>query len=207
MSISTKRGDDGETDLMYGRRVSKLEPRIQATGSVDELNAALGIVRVFAKETAPNGITAHVIPGIQAQLIPLMGILSTHPDDRQRYREDGFESPEEADLDRISKETSHLEETLATRFKDWAIPGANGDVVSAHLDLARTLCRRAERDVLHIEPLADEERLIVRLLNRLSDYLWLLARANERGMTPGDLKTAAPPIEPHDPRSQSESPL
>lgn len=170
MSISTKRGDDGGTDLMFGRRVSKADQRVAACGAVDELNAALGLVRVA---DCSDPIGADLLPRIQKDLIQLMGELATDPQDLSRYLESGFSqvSPELAD--RLGEEVERVERDFELTFKGWAMPGDAGRSGAAHLDMARTICRRAEREVV---VLGVENTEIVRFLNRLSDLLWLLAR-------------------------------
>src|SRR6188768_3079586 len=87
MSIATKTGDAGETSLMYGRRVSKTDARVETYGAVDELNAALGIVRV----TADDPFIAEQVLAVQKELIVVMGELATAAEDLGRYQRDGFE--------------------------------------------------------------------------------------------------------------------
>src|SRR3954452_3708888 len=86
MSIATKTGDEGETSLMYGRRVPKTDPRVDAYGCVDELNAALGVVRA----TSGASLVAAQILAIQKELVTVMGELATAPGDLARYEKDGY---------------------------------------------------------------------------------------------------------------------
>ena len=179
MSIITKRGDSGETDLMYGKRVSKTHPRIAANGAIDELNSVLGLARWHAGRETPRVGTR--LAEIQAQLILLMGEVATASEDRQRYLEDGFKTLVEDDVGRLTSEARAIEADLNTRFDDWATPGSAGPLAAVYLDHARTICRRAERLLAEID--ASEERTpsTPRIyLNRLADYLWILARAVER---------------------------
>jgi cob(I)alamin adenosyltransferase len=169
MSIATKTGDNGTTGLMYNRRVSKCHPRVEAYGSVDELNAALG----SARAAAPSFLRGRLLE-IQKDLVTLMGELATQIEDLPRYVKGGFPvvKPElTAKLDRIVQEI----ESKKVSFKGWATPGENA--ASAALDVARTTCRRAERRVcaLHESRQLDNAEIIV-FLNRLSDALWLMAR-------------------------------
>jgi cob(I)alamin adenosyltransferase len=170
VSIVTKTGDQGTTGLMYNRRVSKCHPRVQAYGGVDELNAAIGMARATASEK----FVRENLEIIQKDLVALMGELATLPQDLARYAKDGFEvlKPDmTAKLEGLVKDI----EAQKISFKGWATPGAN--VSSSALDVARTVCRRAERDVCALKEsgqLANEEILIY--LNRLSDLLWLFAR-------------------------------
>jgi cob(I)alamin adenosyltransferase len=173
MSIATKTGDDGHTGLMYNRRVSKCHPRVEAYGTVDELNAALGLARA----SAPNPDQNSRLEAIQKDLVILMGELATQPEDLPRYVKDGYSvvtGDLTAKLDLIVGEI----EGQKVSFKGWATPGAN--LAAATLDVARTACRRAERRVCALQEagqLQNEE--IIVYLNRLSDALWLMARQAE----------------------------
>ncbi len=170
MSIATKTGDSGTTALMYGRRVPKNHPRVEAYGTVDELNAALGMARAAAGE----GFIAENLLAIQKDLIVLMGELCVQAEDLKRYFTEGYlpVTPDmTARLDVLVKEI----EAQNISFKGWATPGATG--ASAALDLARTICRRAERRVCELKFVGEVHNAeIVIYLNRLSDLLWLFAR-------------------------------
>ena len=170
MSIVTKTGDQGETSLMYGRRVPKDDPRVDAYGSVDELTAALGLARAFCDDK----FVAEQILAAQKDLIDVMGELATLPEDRERYLKDGFKVTDTKMVDRVGAVIVDLEKDKSLYPKDWVIPGANA--VSAALDLARTICRRAERQIATVN---DPNPEILRYLNRLSDLCWILARATE----------------------------
>jgi len=171
MSIVTKTGDEGETSLMYGRRVSKTDPRVEAYGCVDELNAALGLVRAVSE----NEFVAKEILAAQKDLITLMGELATAREDIERYVKDGFKLTTVLMVDRLTSVIVELEKDKSLYPKDWVIPG--GNTVSAALDFARTTCRRAERSVAALKDLNGE---ILRYLNRLSDLCWILARYIEK---------------------------
>lgn len=170
VSIVTKTGDKGTTALMYGRRVPKTHARIQACGAVDELNAGLGLARAAGQQ---EFIRRNLLP-VQKNLVALMGELAVATEDLDRYVKDGYPlvTPEmTAALEKLIRE---IEERKIT-FKGWATPGANP--TSAALDLARTICRRAERCVCGLQEsgeLRNGEILIY--LNRLADLLWLTAR-------------------------------
>jgi cob(I)alamin adenosyltransferase len=170
MSIVTKTGDQGETSLMYGRRVPKNDPRVEAYGAVDELTAALGLARATSVD---ERVTEQILT-VQKDLINVMGELSTLPEDRQRYVKDGFHLVEANMVDRVGSVIVDLEKDESLYPKDWVIPG--GNTASAALDLARTICRRAERQVAALN---DSNPEILRYLNRLSDLCWMLARAVE----------------------------
>ena len=170
MSIVTKTGDSGTTALMFNRRVPKTHPRVEACGSVDELNSALGLARA----TAEHGFVRDHLLGIQRNLIILMGEVGTLPEDLPRYAQAGFSTvtPEMTkNLDDLVKQM----EAQDIFPKDWALPGET--VNAAALDVARTTCRRAERGVCVLQEAGQlENPEIIVFLNRLSDTLWLLAR-------------------------------
>jgi cob(I)alamin adenosyltransferase len=175
MSIATKTGDAGQTSLMYGRRVPKSDPRVDAYGCVDELTAALGLVRVTATEAF---IADHVL-AVQKQLIGVMGELATAAEDLPRYTKDGHELTMAAMVDRLTAAIDDLEQNKLVNFKGWAIPGST--MLSAALDIARTTCRRAERRVADLGASgAQVNPEILRYLNRLSDLCWLLGRYVEK---------------------------
>jgi cob(I)alamin adenosyltransferase len=171
MSIATKTGDDGETSLMYGRRLPKNNPRSEAYGAVDELTSALGL----ARGSCADKFVSEQIFAVQKDLISVMGELSTLPEDRQRYAKDGFQVLDPKMVDRVGAIIVDLEKDKSLYPKDWVIPGS--DLVSAALDLARAICRRAER---HVCALQDPNPEILRYLNRLSDFCWILARVVEK---------------------------
>jgi cob(I)alamin adenosyltransferase len=174
MSIATKTGDAGETSLMYGRRVPKTDSRVDAYGCVDELNAALGLARA----TVSNFFLTEQISAAQTELVTVMGELATAGEDLDRYVKDGFRLTSSAMTDRLTSVVDDLEKNKLEKFKDWAVPGKTMD--SATLDLARTVCRRAERRVAALMAVdAKFNTEILRYLNRLSDLCWLLARYAE----------------------------
>jgi len=175
MSIATKTGDEGETSLMYGRRVPKTDQRVDAYGCVDELNSALGLARASASDP----FLAEQILAVQKELVDVMGELATAAADLDRYIKDGFKLTNSAMTDRLTSVVDDLEKNRLGKFTDWAVPGKTMD--SAALDLARTVCRRAERRVAALMAADDSfNREILRYLNRLSDLCWLLARNAEQ---------------------------
>jgi cob(I)alamin adenosyltransferase len=170
MSIVTKKGDQGKTSLMYNRAVSKCHPRVEAYGTVDELNAAIGLARAAAE----HPFIRDTLLQIQTVLVGAMGELATALEDIPRYEKDGYPMIR-------GEATSKLEllvreiEAQNISFKGWATPGDCAS--SAALDFARTVCRRSERMVCGLqesEQLHNPEILVY--LNRLSDLLWLMAR-------------------------------
>jgi cob(I)alamin adenosyltransferase len=170
MSIATKTGDNGTTGLMYNRRVSKCHARVEAYGTVDELNAALGLARASAQQAF---IADHLLT-IQQDLVTVMGELATGTEDLPRYAKDGFTLVSTELTAKLDKLVAEIEAQSIT-FKGWATPGAT--LNSAALDVARTVCRRAERRVcaLHEAGQLHNPEIII-YLNRLADLLWLFAR-------------------------------
>ncbi len=175
MSIVTKTGDKGETSLMYGHRLSKGDPRVDAYGCVDELTAALGL----ARSVSTDKFISDEIVAVQKDLIVLMGELATAQNDRERYVKDGFQLTTAAMVDRVTAVIVGLEKDDSLYPKDWVIPGAT--LGSAALDFARVTCRRAERHIAGLSTSDTEFNMeILRYLNRLSDLLWILARYVEK---------------------------
>jgi len=178
MSIVTRTGDGGTTALMYGRRVPKNHPRVEAYGTVDELNAVLGVARATAEEAF---VRDNVLL-IQKDLIGLMGELSVLPEDSGRYGKDGYPvvTPQmTAKLDALVGQI----EAQNVNLQGWATPGASMN--AAALDLSRTVCRRAERRVYPLHEAGELKNAeIIAYLNRLSDLLWLMARWIETRQNP-----------------------
>lgn len=178
MSIATRTGDDGSTALLYGRRVSKTHPRVQAYGTADELNAALG----FARATAGDAWVREALLATQQELVGLMGELAVDDLDRERFLKSKLARLDEPHLARLDAAVAALEARKIS-FNAWATPGAT--LHAAALDLARTVCRRTERGIVALaEGGATVNPLALRYLNRLSDVLWLLARLDESASAP-----------------------
>jgi cob(I)alamin adenosyltransferase len=174
MSIATKTGDGGMTGLMYGRRVTKNHPRVEACGALDELNAALGLARAAAAEAF---VGDHLL-WIQKSLVGVMGEVGVLPADLPRYVQDGYALATPALTARLDGLVQEIEAQKIS-FQGWATPGATP--AAAALDLARTICRRAERRVYDLQAAGElQNGEILIFLNRLSDGLWLLARWTER---------------------------
>jgi cob(I)alamin adenosyltransferase len=170
VSIVTKTGDGGATGLMYNWRVSKVDPRVEACGSVDELNAALGLARATAEH---EFIREHLL-AIQKALVILMGELATRVEDLPRYVKDGYTLVTAELTAKLEKLVRDIEAQNIT-YSGWATPGAS--VNSAALDVARVTCRRAERRVCALREAGHLQNTEISVyLNRLSDVLWLFAR-------------------------------
>jgi cob(I)alamin adenosyltransferase len=170
-SIATRTGDDGTTSLLYGQRVAKDHPQIEAVGAFDELNAALG----FAKATSPDPAQKAALELIQKDLVALMGELACAESDVARYAGSKFQKIGEPELRRIDADLAALE-SRNLNFEGWATPGAN--LPAAALDLARTASRRAERCLVALPARGRSVRpVLLQYVNRVSDLLWLMARA------------------------------
>jgi len=162
--IYTRGGDAGETSLGDGSRVSKLDGRIEAFGTVDELNAALGVVLAGDVPDELRGVLARV----QNELFDVGADLSVPAAVEGRLRVDqSLVDRLEHDCDRFNAELPEL--------RSFVLPG--GTEAAAHLHVARTICRRAERDVLRAAKEHELGPLVAVYLNRLSDLLFVLARA------------------------------
>lgn len=173
MSLSTRTGDGGNTGLMYNRRVAKTHPQVEACGAVDELSATLGVARTLTSEPWVE----EQIYRMQKDLVALMGELAVAAEDHARYAQDKYPKMSPETLARLDAGVLELESQDIT-FTGWATPG--GTPLSAALDVARTVCRRAERSMLRArEEGALAPDLAFHIMNRLSDFLWLLARRDE----------------------------
>lgn len=173
-SIATRTGDDGTTSLLYGQRVPKDHFQIEAVGAFDELNAALG----FAKAASRSRARRKELEQIQRDLVALMGELACAEADAKRYATSKFEKISEIQLKRVDAAVAALE-AKGLKFDGWATPGAN--LAAAALDLARTTARRAERRLTALPARGRRVRPVVRqFVNRVSDLLWLMARAEEQ---------------------------
>lgn len=172
-SIATRTGDDGTTALMFNRRLAKHAPRVEAYGTVDELNAALGVARAGVSDAG----LCEWLAGVQRRLVALMGELAVLPEDHGRYVDKGFPVVTAEDVAMVDAKVAGLETGDGLTFDGWATPGATP--AAAGFDMARTVCRRAERRVSSLFVSDPGNPEILRFLNRLSDCLWLLARGHE----------------------------
>jgi cob(I)alamin adenosyltransferase len=171
--IYTKTGDDGQTGLFGGGRVEKDDPRVEAYGDIDELNAALGMAR--AVELMPR--IDEVLVGVQRDLFSIGALVATP--DREKMREQLAKA--RIDDSRIMELEHSIDECdrELTPLRAFIVPG--GTPKSAALHVARTVCRRAERRVVALGRHVELPGLVVIYLNRLSDLLFMLARvANAR---------------------------
>ena len=162
--IYTRTGDSGETNLGDGSRVDKLDPRIEAFGTVDELSSLLGLVLSAGVE----GDLGAVLRRVQNELFDLGADLSVPPSVPDRLR------VEQASVDRLEADCDRFNEHLPM-LRSFVLPG--GTEAAARLHVARSVCRRAEREALAASRRVDVSPLAIVYLNRLSDLLFILARA------------------------------
>ena len=176
--VYTRHGDKGETRLVGGARVPKDHPRIESYGTIDELNAILGVVRAFNNAPLATPISQRldeILRRVQNELFDLGSELATPPDAAWKG------------MIRIGPEqVAALERTIddcqidLEPLKSFVLPG--GGTIAAFLHQARTVCRRAERDIMRLkrcEPIGDE---VIRYVNRLSDLLFVLSRWVSRNL-------------------------
>ena len=169
MSIATKLGDSGQTGLIGGSRVSKADARVEAYGTVDELNAALGFARSVCADDSLRAATEK----IQRTLFNVGASLATPAESRKGAAVLGA-----ADVDELTEQV-HRIEAIEGILADWTLPGAQ--VPSAAFEVARTVCRRAERCAVRLAESGEEvQPEVLAYLNRLSDLIWLFGRLLER---------------------------
>jgi cob(I)alamin adenosyltransferase len=169
MSIATKHGDKGDTGLIGGARVSKADLRVEAYGTVDELGAAMG----FARSICDDAEVREMTKSIQRELFTVAGAIAS-PAGGQESKTT-YVTPE-----MVEALTAHVTRVEATEgiLSDWSLPGDHA--AAAAYDVARTVCRRAERAVVRLsETGAEINPQVVPYLNRLSDLLWLMGRLLE----------------------------
>jgi len=167
--VYTRQGDTGTSALIGGERVGKDSPRLECYGTVDELNATLGLVAVALEQSEAESRLRPVIVRIQNELFNLGTQLATPEADRRKRSpavEQRHVDAMEADIDALNQDLAPL-----TSF---VLPG--GGSVSAHCHLARTVCRRAERLVVGLAQSEDVDDILVAYLNRLSDAMFVFGR-------------------------------
>lgn len=177
-SIATRTGDDSTTSLLYGQRVPKDHPQIEAVGAFDALNVALGSVKPHLPSGARGDEIRTLLGAVQKNLVALMGEIACAESDISRYTDSKFDKLAGADLARIDEAVAALE-ARGMSFDGWATPGANARAGS--FDFARVAARTAERRLAALPAHGRSVRPEVRqFVNRLSDLLWLLAREAEQ---------------------------
>lgn len=173
MKIYTKTGDSGTTSLLGGARVSKAHLRIEAYGTVDELNSFLGVLR----DQPVNEKRLDLLKEIQDRLFTLGAELATEPGKDKVVKPDLLPS----DIELLEKEMDEMEKHLEP-LKNFILPGGHPSVSFAHV--ARCVCRRAERICIALNDKSPVDGLVIQYLNRLSDFFFMLGRkmAQELGI-------------------------
>lgn len=172
MKIYTKTGDSGETSLFGGERVKKYNLRLESYGTIDELNSYLGLIRV--QEIDPTYKDELIL--IQNKLFTVGAMLATPP--KKEILKSGkerlqIEKINELDIDFLEKSMDRMDESLPP-MTHFILPGGNSTVSYCHI--ARTVCRRAERIIVELNEKEPVKPLLIKYVNRLSDYLFVLAR-------------------------------
>ncbi|MDX5421408.1 MAG: cob(I)yrinic acid a,c-diamide adenosyltransferase [Hymenobacteraceae bacterium] len=165
MKIYTKTGDKGKTSLIGGTRVAKSHLRIEAYGTVDELNSYIGLVR----DQEVNKNRLDILKEIQDRLFTIGALLATDPEKSKMKTPDLHEEDIallEGEIDKMTAEVPPL--------RAFVLPGGHPSVSFCHV--ARCVCRRAERLAIRLQEIAPVEDLVIKYLNRLSDYLFALCR-------------------------------
>ena len=197
MKIYTKTGDAGQTGLFGGGRVSKDHARIAAYGTLDELNAAIGVARAeagrigWSDEGTRDRIDA-ILGETQNRLFDLGAELATP--DAEKFASTALG---ERHVEALEAAIDHHEATLPP-LRNFILPG--GSAAAAHLHLARCVCRRAERGLVTLAGLEPIRELPLVYINRLSDLLFVLARAANQAAGAGDTPWRRPPSKPTRPR-------
>ena len=180
MKIYTKKGDKGETSLIGGTRVSKHHIRIQAYGTVDELNSFIGLIR----DQEIQEVTKKTLLEIQDRLFTMGSLLAADP----KASKMKLPQIKDADISLLENEMDQMNEVLP-EMKQFILPGGHTTVSYCHI--ARCVCRRAERLVIELHEVEKVDEIIIRYLNRLSDYLFVLSRKLSQ-----DLKAPETPWNP-----------
>ena len=165
MKIYTKTGDKGQTGLLGGTRVPKHHIRIEAYGTVDEFNSWVGLLRDSIADEHVKEILIHT----QDRLFTIGSSLASDPE-KSKVK---IPHISEEDITMLEKEIDAMDAVLP-EMKSFVLPGGHVTVSNCHI--ARCVCRRAERRVNHLAEVDKVDEIIVRYLNRLSDYLFMLAR-------------------------------
>lgn len=171
MKIYTKTGDSGKTSLIGGKRVLKSDERIEAYGTMDELIAYCGLLR----DTLENPNYKAIFIKIQDRLMVAASHLATDSEDIEKDLPRIFE----ADVIFLEKEIDSMEEKLEP-LHSFVLPG--GHIAVSHCHVARTICRRAERKTIQLAETSHIDPIVIKYLNRLSDFLFVLSRLISRDL-------------------------
>ncbi len=172
MKVYTKTGDTGTTALFGGTRVSKHHIRIESYGTVDELNSHIGLIR----DQDVNQLYKNILIEVQDRLFTVGAILATPPDKETLKNGQprlNINRISEEDITFLENEIDMMETTLPP-MTHFVLPGGHTTVSYCHI--ARCVCRRAERLAVHLHEIEPTDEHVIKYLNRLSDYLFVLAR-------------------------------
>lgn len=167
-NLYTGTGDHGETSLVGGKRVAKQDLRLEAYGTIDELNAHIGLLRTLLPDNMPDD--AHLLLDIQHRLFSIGSHLATDTA-HTTLREASRIYPEE--VERLENRIDQLDVALPP-LRNFVLPG--GTTASAQTHVCRTVCRRAERRICELHATHHIDTLLLQYINRLSDYLFILSR-------------------------------
>ncbi|MEQ1588350.1 MAG: cob(I)yrinic acid a,c-diamide adenosyltransferase [Cyclobacteriaceae bacterium] len=165
MKIYTKTGDQGSTSLFGGKRVSKADLRIDTYGTVDELNSWIGVLR----DQSINQSRKEILVEIQDRLFTIGSILATEPENTKVK----IPSLAESDIELLENKMDEMDAALPP-MRFFVLPGGHTSVSFGHV--TRTVCRRAERLVIALDQTEKVDPLVIKYMNRLSDYLFMLCR-------------------------------
>jgi len=164
MKIYTKTGDEGTTSLFGGRRIAKDDLRIEAYGTVDELNSFIGLLMASFDDEKQN----EILIGVQNRLFAIGASLATDPD-----KSSATSDIHEQDIAILENAMDNMDQVLPP-LRNFILPG--GDIAVANAHVCRTICRRAERRVISLGSASPVDQQIIVYLNRLSDYFFILSR-------------------------------
>ena len=166
MKIYTKTGDKGLTSLIGGTRVPKYHFRIEAYGTVDELNSYIGLIR----DQDISKVHKNILKDIQDRLFTIGSLLASDPEKSKMK----LPQIKQGDIDVLEQEMDRMNESLP-ELKNFILPG--GHTIVSYCHIARCICRRAERLSVHVSESSPVDQYSLIYLNRLSDYLFMLARS------------------------------
>lgn len=165
MKVYTKKGDQGLTSLIGGTKVPKNHIRIEAYGTVDELNSWVGLLRDNIPQSGHTGFLLE----IQDRLFTIGSLLAADPETSRMK----LPQLSETDVEALEKKIDEMDAVLP-RMRSFVLPGGHPAISISHI--TRCVCRRAERDVVHLSETSPPDPLIIKYLNRLSDYFFVLSR-------------------------------
>ncbi|HEY3165577.1 MAG TPA: cob(I)yrinic acid a,c-diamide adenosyltransferase [Candidatus Binatia bacterium] len=171
--VYTRTGDKGETALVGGKRVPKDSPRIDAYGTIDELNSIVGLARVFNEESLDAGDAHQFLNGVLCQIQDELFDLGSELATPSEFFREGMYRVSQNEIERIEKLIDQCQKDLEP-LKSFILPG--GGRIGAYLHQCRTVCRRAEREILRLSRAEEINDSVIKYVNRLSDLFFVLSR-------------------------------